>query len=116
MNVEELRSYCLSKKEVTESFPFDNDTLVFKVAGKMFAAISLSQPDRCNLKCDPAYALELRNRYSAVQPGYHMNKMHWNTIHFNEDVSDTLMYSLLDHSYEKVAEKLPAKIRKTLGY
>ena len=118
MHADDIREYCLSKKGVTESFPFDNDTLVFKVSDKMFLLLALEKkPLSMNVKCDPESSLILREEFPHhVLPGYHMNKMHWNTIHFNEDVSDTLMYSLIDHSYEMVAGKLPAKIRKTLGY
>lgn len=80
MNIEELREYCISKKDVTESFPFDETTLVFKVRGKMFALTDLEGELSINLKCDPDLAIELREKYPAVQPGYHMNKKHWNTI------------------------------------
>jgi predicted DNA-binding protein (MmcQ/YjbR family) len=116
VNVESFREYCLSKKNTTESFPFDTDTLVFKVADKLFALISLSKPDRCNLKCEPAYAIQLRSEYGGIEPGYHMNKQHWNTVYFNADVPDSLIYALTDHSYEQVVLKLPVKIRKELGY
>ena len=80
MNIEEYRSYCLAKKGVIEEFPFDNETLVFKVAGKMFALTNVSTFASINLKCDPEKAVELRDQYPAVLPGYHMNKKHWNTI------------------------------------
>jgi predicted DNA-binding protein (MmcQ/YjbR family) len=106
--------YCLSKNRAEETLPFGEDTLVFKVAGKMFAVISFSEPDNCNLKCDPDYAVELRTQYDAVRPGYHMNKQHWNTVVFNADLSDKLIYELIDHSYEKVVEGLPKKVRESL--
>lgn len=80
----------------------------------MFAVISFSEPDNCNLKCDPDYAVELRTQYDAVRPGYHMNKQHWNTVVFNADLSDKLIYELIDHSYEKVVEGLPKKVRESL--
>ena len=80
MNIESLREYCISKKNVTESFPFGEDTLVFKTDGKIFALVNLDGDLSINLKCDPALAIELRERYSSVTPGYHMNKKHWNTV------------------------------------
>ncbi|SFT62382.1 Predicted DNA-binding protein, MmcQ/YjbR family [Lishizhenia tianjinensis] len=114
MNIEEIRTYCLQKKSVEESFPFDAETLVFKVAGKMFALMALEKGDGVNLKCDPERALELRDRYEGVLPGYHMSKVHWNTVKINSDVPDALFFELIDHSYELVVQKLPKKIQKTL--
>ena len=102
MNIETLRYYCLSKDSVTESFPFDNETLVFKVSGKIFALASLEGDLTINLKCDPALALELRERYSAVRPGYHMNKKHWNTISVDGSVPDREILSWIDNSYNLV--------------
>ncbi len=108
MNIEDFYNYCLSKPEVTEDFPFDKDTLVFKVRGKMFALTSLKKWEEgdysVNLKCDPDYALELRAQFDAVQPGYHMHKKHWNTVSFNQDAPDRLVLDLIDHSYELVAK------------
>jgi predicted DNA-binding protein (MmcQ/YjbR family) len=108
MNIEDFYNYCISKPDVTENFPFDKDTLVFKVKGKMFALTSLQKWEEgdhsVNLKCDPDYALELRSEYEAVQPGYHMHKKHWNTVSFNQDVSDKLILELVDHSYELVSK------------
>jgi len=108
MNIESLRLYCLSKKEVTESFPFDEDTLVFKVAGKMFALTSLENAVRVNLKCDPEYAQELRAEYpEAIYAGYHMNKKHWNTVVYEGGgLSTTFLKELIDHSYEMVVKKM----------
>ena len=80
MDIESLREYCISKKNVTESFPFGDDTLVFKTDGKIFALVNLEGDLSINLKCEPAFAMELRERYTSVTPGYHMNKKHWNTI------------------------------------
>jgi predicted DNA-binding protein (MmcQ/YjbR family) len=114
MNIELLRDHCLSKKGVEETFPFDNDTLVFKVMGKMFALTSLSEPVSVNLKCNPGYAIELRQQYESVKPGFHMNKQNWNTVAFNMDVNDRLLTSLVDHSYEEVVKGLPKKIRLEL--
>jgi predicted DNA-binding protein (MmcQ/YjbR family) len=105
MNIEILREYCISKKDATESFPFDDDTLVFKVAGKIFAMANLEGDLEINLKCDPTYALELREKYAAVCPGYHMNKKHWNTILVDGSVPDKEILSWVDHSYNLVLRK-----------
>jgi predicted DNA-binding protein (MmcQ/YjbR family) len=115
MNLETYYEYCLSKNGVTEHFPFDEDTLVFKVGGKMFALTSLSQWEKgnpsVNLKCDPEYAQELRAQYDAIQPGFHMSKVHWNTIAVNEGVSDQFVKELIDHSYELVFKSLTKKLQ-----
>jgi len=105
MNIEEFRAYCIAKPGVTEEFPFDESTLVFKVMGKMFAFTVLVDEFRINLKCDPERAIELRERYPAIIPGYHMNKVHWNTIRIDGSISDQLILELIDHSYQLVAEK-----------
>ena len=115
MNIELIREYCLSKKSTTESFPFDEDTLVFKVMGKMFCLTSLSEPDRINLKCDPEKAIALREEYSCVLPGYHMNKSMWNTVIMDDTVSDKIICEWIDHSYDEVVKKLPKKDRIALG-
>ena len=109
MNVEEIRAYCIDKKGVTESFPFDNDTLVFKVLDKIFLLISLErQPLRINVKCDPEKAIELRESYSDnILPGYHMNKLHWNTVVINQELSNTLIKKFIDDSYHLVLKSLP---------
>ena len=112
MNIEELRLYCIAKKAVTESFPFDEDTLVFKVMGKMFALVSIAEPDSVNLKCDPDYAIELREKYTSVSSGYHMNNKHWNTVLFNDDAPDKLIYQLIDHSYEMVIKGFTKKLKQ----
>ena len=114
MDVETLRNYCLSKPHVEESFPFDENTLVFKIGGKLFALISLKNNSSVNLKCDPEKAIELREAYHAVQPGYHMNKKHWNTVHFHEDLEDKIIFELIDHSYELIVKGLPKKVRTEL--
>jgi len=115
MNIEELRSYCIQKKGVTESFPFGEGTLVFKVNNKMFLATSLDeQPLSFNAKCDPQRAIELREKYEAVQSGYHMNKQHWNTVTVDGSISDRLLRELIDHSYELVIGKSkPAKAKSS---
>lgn len=102
MNIETIRDYCISKKEVTESFPFGDDTLVFKTKGKIFAMGNLEGELRLNLKCDPVLAIELREKYSSVLPGYHMNKKHWNTLVIDGSVPDKLILSWIDNSYDLV--------------
>src|SRR5690554_3001426 len=103
MNVEDFRAYCLQKEHVEESFPFGDTTLVFKLNNKIFALLSLEvERKSCNLKCDPKRALELRADFSGIISGYHMNKKHWNTVMFDEDVPDQLIKDLIDHSYDLV--------------
>jgi predicted DNA-binding protein (MmcQ/YjbR family) len=102
MDIVTLREYCLSKKNVTEGLPFGEDTLVFKVKGKIFALANLDGDLSVNLKCDPSYALELREKYRSVIPGYHMNKKHWNTILLDGSVPDKEVFSWIDHSYDLV--------------
>jgi len=115
MNIEELREYCLSKKGVTESFPFDQATLVFKVMGKMFALTDTEDEFSINLKCDPEKAIELREKYPAVQPGYHMNKKHWNTIYVDGSLIDEKLKAWIDYSYWLITNSLPKKDRIILG-
>jgi len=105
MDIVEIREYCLSKPNVTESLPFDEDTLVFKVNGKMFALTNLTGDLSLNLKCDPEKAIELREQYPAVVPGYHMSKVHWNTVWIDGSVSDKLIKEWIDDSYELVFSK-----------
>jgi predicted DNA-binding protein (MmcQ/YjbR family) len=105
MNIETIRDYCIAKKEVTESFPFGDDTLVFKTNGKIFAMGNLEGELRLNLKCDPALAIGLREKYSSVLPGYHMNKTHWNSIYIDGSVPDNEIINWIDHSYNLVAGK-----------
>jgi predicted DNA-binding protein (MmcQ/YjbR family) len=115
MNVEEFRIYCLSKAHVTEEFPFDESTLVFKVAGKMFALTGLEDPEfKVNLKCDPEWSVELREQYESIRPGWHMNKHHWNTVHVDGSFSDQFFLELVDHSYELIVKSLPKKVRDQL--
>lgn len=115
MNIEELREYCLSKQAVSEHLPFDNDTLVFKVAGKMFCLISISQPNTCNLKCIPEKSIELRANYKGIIPGFHMDKTHWNTVSFNLDVPHSLILDLIDLSYQLVCKNLSKKAKNEAG-
>jgi len=114
MNIEDFREYCIGKTMVTEDFPFDDTTLVFKVAGKMFSLTDLEGDFTVNLKCDPVKAVELRERYSCVLPGYHMNKKHWNTIKVDGSVPDDLLKEWIDHSYDLVVMGLPKKVRDVI--
>ena len=102
MDIETLREYCISKKDVTESFPFGDDTLVFKASGKIFALVNLDGNLSINLKCDPVLAIDLRERYSSVTPGYHMNKKHWNTVMLDGSIPDSEVFEWIDHSYNIV--------------
>jgi predicted DNA-binding protein (MmcQ/YjbR family) len=114
MNIEILREYCLSKKGATESFPFDEETLVFKVMGKMFALVDLVADLSINLKCDPEKAIELREHYPAVIPGYHMDKKHWNTVLIDGSIADEHIFEWIDDSYNLVVTKLTAKQKEKL--
>lgn len=115
MNIEEFREYCLSKKGTSEDTPFGPDTLVFKVLGKVFALTGLDNPEfKVNLKCEPNYAIELREQYDFIIPGYHMNKAHWNTISM-EKAGNLLSKSLTDHSYDQVVKKFSRKEKEEFG-
>lgn len=115
MDVESFREYCMAKAGATESTPFGEDTLVFKVGGKMFALAALDEvPARANLKCDPDLALELRDRYEQVIPGYHMNKKHWNTVEIESGIPMAELRKMIDHSYELVVKSLPKATQKKL--
>jgi predicted DNA-binding protein (MmcQ/YjbR family) len=112
MDIDQLREYCLSKKEVSEGFPFGNDTLVFKVKEKVFLIASLNRPKlQFNVKCDADKAVELREQYDAIQPGYHMNKKLWNTVIIDGSVPATLIKQMIDDSYFLVIKTLPKKHR-----
>ena len=115
MDIESFRNYCLHKKGVTEEFPFDESTLVFKVMGKMFALVALERlPPQCNLKCDPERAIELREEYDGlIIPGYHMSKKHWNTLML-DSLSPNFVVELVDHSYDLVVSKLPKAIKEQM--
>lgn len=118
MNIQQLYEFCLSLNSVTETFPFDEETLVFKVAGKMFCLTSLKGWEEgtpsLNLKCDKERCLELRAEYEAIKPGFHMNKNYWNTVKLHADVNDKMIWELIRHSYEEVVKGLPKKLRSTL--
>ncbi len=115
MNIEDFRAYCIAKKGVTEEFPFDADTLVFKVMGKMFALAPLERlPSQANLKCDPERAVALREAYDGlISPGYHMSKVHWNTL-FIGQLPPQLIRELIDHSYDLVVSKLTKRVQEAL--
>ena len=119
MNIEALRTYCLGKKGVTEDFPFDQNTLVFKVLGKMFALFPLEKWEAgegwVNLKCDPDYAQELRAEYESILPGWHMSKTHWNSVLiYKGELSSQSVLKLIDHSYEMVVKSMTKKLKDTL--
>ena len=115
MNIELIRAHCIAKSGVTESFPFDAVTLVFKVGAKVFALLDTeSRPTTINLKCDPERAVELRERFEAVQPGYHMNKTHWNTVTIDGSVRWQEVQEWIDHSYELVKKGLSKAVREGL--
>ena len=114
MNIESYREYCLSKRGVTEDFPFDNETLVFKVGGKMFALTGIEQFKSINLKCDPERAVELREEYRGILPGYHMNKKHWNTVMMDGSVPMRLIKQMIDDSYDLVVSSLPKRQRDAI--
>lgn len=111
MNIEEIRDYCLSFQFVTEEFPFDENTLVFKVKGKMFALMNVEVFDYINLKCDPELAIELREEYNGIKPGFHMNKKHWNSVYIEMDVDFEMIKKLIFDSYQLVVKSLPKKIQ-----
>lgn len=107
MNIESISEYCRKKIGVTEDFPFDEDTLAIRVINKIFLLASLEKvPLQMNLKCEPEYAVELRERYDAVQPGFHMNKSHWNTVMIDGSIPNSELKEMIDHSYEQVVKGL----------
>lgn len=114
MDIETLRDYCLEKKGVEESFPFGEDTLVFKVSGKIFLLTGLDDTQSFNVKCDPELAINLREQHPEVLPGYHMNKMHWNTVKLKGSLTEQQLKDMIDHSYELVVNGLPQKDRALL--
>ena len=115
MDLETFRNYCLAKKGVEETFPFDEVTLVFKVMGKMFAITGLDNPEfSITLKCDPDRAIELREVYGEIRSAWHMNKTHWNSVDCEGDLRDELIRQLIDHSYDLVVAGLPRKLRTEL--
>jgi predicted DNA-binding protein (MmcQ/YjbR family) len=115
VNIEDLRDYCLQKPGATESFPFGEDTLVFKVGGKIFLLTGLEDGNRFNAKCDPELAVELRERYTEVQPGYHMNKKMWNTVFMDGALTKKQLIEMIDHSYELIVKSLPKKTQDDIA-
>ena len=116
MTIDALRQYCLSKPGASEGLPFGDDALVFKVQGKMFALLGLSAvPPSINLKCDPEWSADLRERYASVTPGYHMSKKHWNTVVADGEVPAPEVREMIDHSYDLVVRGLPKAQREALG-
>src|SRR2546430_16264894 len=115
MDLAEFREYCLTKPGATEDTPFGPDVLVFKVGGKMFALAAFDAvPTTVNLKCDPDLALDLRDRYEQVRPGYHMNKKHWNTVEIEGSIPEAELRKMIDHSYDLVVKSLPRAKRSTI--
>lgn len=119
MEWETVRQYCLSKPQTQEDYPFDAETLVIKVGGKMFALLGSPPKENAagsvNLKCDPEWALMLRDTYQAVTAGYHMNKRHWNTVILDGSIPDEEVVEMIDHSYDLVVRGLPKRTRQDLG-
>ncbi len=111
MDIERIREYCLSRKKATEDMAFGPDGLLFRIYGKIFAYLDLERPDRVVLKCDPDYALELRERHEGICGAWHWNKRYWNEVRFDSDVDDELIFRLVDHSLSEVLKKLPKKIQ-----
>jgi predicted DNA-binding protein (MmcQ/YjbR family) len=114
LNIEEIRDYCLAKTGVTEGLPFGQDTLVFKVGEKLFLLTSISEGNSFNVKCDPELAIELREQHPEVQPGFHMNKKHWNTVHTDGNLTRRQICEMIDHSYDRVLKGLPKNIREQI--
>lgn len=114
MTLEDFRAHCLKKPGFSEDFPFGPEVLVFRVGGKIFALLDVDAFESVNLKCDPERAVELRERYEGIKPGYHMNKQHWNTVDAQGGVPGKLLLELADHSYDLVKASLPKKVRDSL--
>ena len=116
MNIEAFSDYCLSKKGVEEGFPFDETTLVFKVMNKIFAITGLDAEEfKVNLKCEPEQAILWREEFEEIQPGFHMNKKHWNTVHFEGELKIAFIKELIDHSYNMVVKGLTRKMKEELN-
>ena len=115
MNIEDLRNFCLSLKGTEEGFPFDESTIVFKVKGKLYCLTNIDKFSLVNVKCDPEKAIELREQYDDVVPGYHMNKKHWNSLKMEGSLSPDFIKESIKHSYELIVAALPKKIRSELN-
>ena len=116
MDIDEVREYCMGKRSVEEGMPFGDGVLVYKVCNKIFLLIPVVKPYRMNVKCDPETALELREKYEDVQPGYHMSKKHWNTVFIEGKIPKNELYKMIDDSYSLIIKSLPLKDRKILGH
>ena len=117
MNPAELRDWCLQQGGAIEDFPFTAEHSVFKVAGKMFALSALArEPLEVSVKCEPELAVELRNSYPAIRPGYHLNKRHWNTVTLDGSLADQLVRDLIEDSYDLVVSGLPKRVQAELGW
>jgi predicted DNA-binding protein (MmcQ/YjbR family) len=115
MDYETAKQYLLSKPEAKETFPFGSEVIVFKVCHKMFATLAIEEGlARVNLKCEPNRAQALRDMFPSVLPGYHMNKVHWNTVLLDGSIPDSEIELMMDHSYERVVENLPTAERERL--
>jgi predicted DNA-binding protein (MmcQ/YjbR family) len=115
MNIEQVREYCLGKRGVTEELPFNEESPVYKVMGKIFLIASLNPPFSINIKCDPEKAVDLRERYPAVTPGYHMNKLHWNTVEIEGTVKNSMIQEWIDDSYDLVVKGLKKSLKEELN-
>ena len=115
MDIETVRAFCLSFPYVKEEFPFDNSTLVFKVADKVFALFDIDSFSFINLKCNPEKAIELREYFEGIVPGYHMNKKHWNSVYIQSDVNKKQLFELIEGSYRLVFDSLPRKLKNELA-
>ncbi len=115
MDSQQLRAYCLSKKESVETFPFGDEVRVFKVMGKVFALVPVAGTVNISLKCEPTWAQILRQTYEAVKPGWHLNHEHWNTVFCDGTIPDEEILGMIDHSYEQVVKGLPRKVRESLA-
>lgn len=116
MNIEEFREYCLSLPLVTEDMPFDENVLVFRLHNKIFACVTMENPDMATMKCDSEKAIELREQYYSIEGAWHWNKKYWNQIHFNQDANDALIRELVQHAYDEVWKKLPKKLREETNF
>ncbi|MES2766785.1 MAG: MmcQ/YjbR family DNA-binding protein [Bacteroidota bacterium] len=114
MDLQTIREHCLAKPGVEETFPFDAETLVFKVMGKMFLLTNVELPESINIKCDPEKAVDLRERYADVQPGWHMNKKHWNTVSLTGRLAKKMLFEMIDDSYNLVVSGLPKAVKEIL--
>lgn len=115
MDLNDILEFCSTLKGTEETFPFDKTTLVFKVMGKMYALIDINESNTINLKCDPEMAVELRERYEEIQPGWHMNKTHWNTVNLRGNLKDAMIREMIVNSYDLVVKSLTKKLRDELA-